>query len=167
MTEALICEDSCHHGATPFNSREFGSDNCRQWVIATDARSEHKAPKDHCAEDGQGWARTCDCERKSCEDDNHELDTIHLLSTMNNLGIYLLTTDVICQETETELSEDIATWGGDFERGIEGRRQCSGSRVDISNHDVCEVNREEIVGVSVTTVNIVAPWQDTIQHRRR
>src|SRR5438045_2914654 len=46
LTEALICEDSCHHGATPFNSREFGSDNCRQWVIATDARSEHKAPKD-------------------------------------------------------------------------------------------------------------------------
>jgi hypothetical protein len=76
---------------------------------------------------------------------------------MNNMGIYLLTTDVICQETETELSKDIATWGGDFERCVDGCRQCSGRGVDISYHNVGEVNREEIVSVGVTTVNTVGP----------
>jgi len=66
---------------------------------------------------------------------------------------YLLTTNVICQETEPELADDIATRSGDFEGGIIRGRQCSAGRVDVSEHDIGKVDREKIVSVGVAKVS--------------
>lgn len=57
---------------------------------------------------------------------------------------------MICQETETKLSKDRSTGSSNFDSGINGCRQTPRGRTHIANHEICEVDSKEIVGIGVT-----------------
>jgi hypothetical protein len=65
---------------------------------------------------------------------------------------YLFTTEVVGEETETELTDDISGRGGDFETGVLGGGKCAAGCVDVSNHNVCKVDSEEIIRVGITII---------------
>lgn len=75
--------------------------------------------------------------------DDHELDTVHLLATVD-----------ISEVSEAELSKESSDGGGDLESEIlvGSERREAGSRhgaVDVSDHGGGEVNGEDIVGIGV------------------
>jgi hypothetical protein len=155
LSEALHGEDGTHHGTTPFGSRELGRDDARKRVVAADSYlglawdlaqrsmegrtdAHQHTPKDDEADNGCAGPRPNERLREGCDDDEDELEAVHLLAADN-----------ICERAEAHLAND----------GSRGRRQLDGRvlgsqqnalvvmLVDDAQHDGQQRHAEDVVAV--------------------
>lgn len=81
LAEALHGEDGAHHGPTPLGCRKLGGDDAGEGVVAADTDAHQHTPEDDHAHDGHGGGPAAQSVGEGGEDDDHELQTVHALTT--------------------------------------------------------------------------------------
>ena len=145
LTETLHGEDRAHHGASPLGCGELGGDDGGQRVVTTDADAHEDTPEDQDTGDGESRRGGGKDLGKRGEDDEDELETVHLL-----------TTDNIGKETKTELTNDGTGRGCDLDGSVRVGRDGAGLRlgvvpVDDTQHCGDQTDGEDVVGISEET----------------
>ena len=146
LTNTLHGEDGTHHGTAPLGGSELRSNDRRERVVTTDTDTHENTPEDDDTDDGNGRRVRRESLGESCEDDDHEFETVHLL-----------TTDNIGEVTETDLSNDGTTGGSDLDGGVGSLRDLTGHLalgvlpVDDTQHVGDETDGENVVGISEET----------------
>src|SRR5271170_7532123 len=69
---------------------------------------------------------------------------------MSMLSSYTFTTDMISQDTKENLSKNCSRRGSNFDSSIIRSSQCTRCGINVTDHEISEIDSEEIVGVSVT-----------------
>ena len=87
---------------------------------------------------------------------------------MSMLSSYPYTTDMISQDTKENLSENCSRRGSNFDSSIIRRSQSTRCGIDVADHEISEVDSEEIVGVSVTKMRSGSSHtsRHTIRHQQ-
>ena len=154
LAESLVRKNGGHHGAAPLDRREFAGDNRRQRVVSADACAKDHSPENHDADDAERRSVACERERQSRENDDDQFNSVHLLSAALRLSsAHPLAADVIGQKPEAQLSDNSSGRRGNLDRRVRRRIQRARLGVDVSDHRVCKVDREDVVRVGVTTVS--------------
>jgi len=130
VTKTLGSEGSGHHTTTDPSGSKLGRDNSRKRVVTTDSDTHEESPDNENTNDVNGRSVTRKGLSEGSNDDDHEFDTVHLL-----------TTDDISQPTKQELTDEGTDGGGDFDAKILVGVELSTRAVDISQHDRGDVDR--------------------------
>ena len=145
LSDTLHGEDGAHHGASPLRGREFRCDDGRQGVVASDADPHEHTPEDDEADDGHGGRSGRERLREGGEDDEDELESVHLLPT-----------DEIRENPEADLTDDRSSRRGD----LDGCIRVGGDRswlalgvfpVDDAQHVGDQIDGEDVVGIGEET----------------
>jgi len=134
VTKTLSSEGSSHHATTDASRSKFGRDDSREWVITTDTDAHDEPPDDENTDDVNGRSVTRKGLSKGSNDDDHEFDTVHLL-----------TADNISKPTEQKLSDQGANGGGDFDTKILVGIEFSTGAIDVTQHNGGDVDSEDVV----------------------
>ena len=73
------------------------------------------------------------------------------------LSSYPFTTDMISQDTKENLSKNCSRRGSNFDSSIIRRSQSTRCGINVADHEISEVDSEEIVGVGITKIRKFAP----------
>ncbi|RUP49682.1 LOW QUALITY PROTEIN: hypothetical protein BC936DRAFT_141818 [Jimgerdemannia flammicorona] len=128
-TETLHGKDGGHHGTAAVGGGELG--------VTTDTKAEEDAPEDDASPDGHGRAVGGKGLPDGGDNDNYQLDTVHLLAAVT-----------IGEIAKEELANHGANRGGDLDGGVDVRGELALvalAVVDIAEHDRDQVDGEEIV----------------------
>lgn len=145
LTDTLHGEDGAHHGTAPLSGSELRGNDGRKRVITTNTNTHNDTPEDDKTDDGDSGRVRRKSLGDGCEDDDHEFETVHLL-----------TTDNIGEVTETNLTNDGTTRGSNLDGSV-GRlgdlaRVLLGVLpVNDTKHVGDETNGEDVVGISEET----------------
>lgn len=123
----------------------LGSDDTGERVVTTDTDTHEHTPEDEQTNNGDSLGRGRERLSEGSEDDDHELETIHPL-----------TTDNISQDTEPNLTDDGTGRGSDLDGRIGGGGERAGlglrvGEVDNAQHLHDQVDGEDVVGISEET----------------
>ena len=146
LTETLVGEDSSHHGTSPLGGSELRCDDSGKWVVTTDTDTHENTPEDDDTDDVDSWRVCGESLGESCEDDDDQFETVHLL-TSDNIG----------EETKTKLTNDGTSRSGDLDSGIRGDWELSlagdwtGLVVDHTKHGGHDTDGEDVVGIGEET----------------
>ena len=111
----MCCEKgqvNLHHGASPLRCGEFGCDDGRKRVVTADSNTHQDTPEDNETNDRDTGPTTNERLSKSCDDDENQLKTVHLLATND-----------ISKGTKTNLTDDGTSGGGELDGGILGSEE--------------------------------------------
>ena len=148
LTGALHGEHCSHHGTTPARRRELGRDDSGQRVVTPNTDPHDHPPEDQQPGHANGPAGPGEGLDESCEDDDGELDAVHLPPA-----------HLIGEPAEEELADDGAARRGGFEGGIdaggEDAKVAANIRVedgralpeDHAKHGSDEIDGEDVIGI--------------------
>lgn len=145
LTKTLHGEDGTHHGTSPAGSSELRGNDRGKWVVTTNTDTHENTPENDDTDDGDGWRSRGESLGEGCENDEDKLKTVHAL-----------TTDLVSEPTETELTNDGTTRGSDLDGSVGGGRNLSWvllgvDPVNNTKHVGHETNGEDVVGIGEET----------------